>query len=296
MAARWQHDGSTMARCSSRHVSLVVVCTVRLSVYQCPSECVLLLNLNLSIPQAPPAYPMPPANHLAWPAAELGMKLACGFEMLCAAQTPASEAGSAAAEPAAEAAAEPDSGGRSWAAFQVALQQAGRGELGAESGAEGAAAAEPAAAQKRFAAIAGYVRAADVQARPTARIDQLLQVRFSSRPAAVSHISAGQCCSTIQVRFQAVAASNHNPQPCWDAHCVCMPSALHLQRHGACLCVRWRASPNVKCNMVGVCILHKCGLWPYHCRSRWRRSSLAALLQRTATPGWRTPAPSWRRN
>ncbi len=270
---RWQHDGAVLEQaCQSG-----VVCTVRLSVYRCPSECVLLLNLNLSIPQAPPAYPMPPANHLAWPAAELGLKLACGFEMLCAAQTPASEAGSAAAEPAAEDAAEPDSGGRSWAAFQAALQQqqqAGRGELGAESGAEGAAAAEPAAVQKRFAAIAGYERAADVQARPTARIDQLLQVRFSSRPAAVSHISAGQC--TIQVRFQAVAASNHNPQPCWDAHCVCMPSALHLQRHGACLCVRWRASPNVKMGVCIPCIL-KCGLWPCHCRSRWRQSSLAAL-------------------
>lgn len=34
--------------------------------------------------QAPPAYPMPPANSAARPAAELGMKLACGFEMLCA--------------------------------------------------------------------------------------------------------------------------------------------------------------------------------------------------------------------
>lgn len=120
-------------------------------------------------PQPPPAYPMPPPNSAAWPAAELGMKLACGFEMQVAAH-PAAAPDSPAAAPAGQQSAEE---GASWQAFQASLrqEQAGSDAAGADGATPG-----PAAARQRFAAIADYERAADVQAHPVAHISRLLQV------------------------------------------------------------------------------------------------------------------------
>ena len=75
--------------------------------------------------------------------------------------------------------AEPDFAGASWRAFLAATEQAtatapGGGVSAARGGAAAPAAGAPAG--ERFAAIAAYERAGDVQAHPVAHIDRLLQV------------------------------------------------------------------------------------------------------------------------